>query len=67
MVQSGGNGKSEEPQVEVTFEHLDDETMAIQDRWIERDETTGERKITFSSEMRDKLEIEEEDEESESD
>lgn len=68
IVQSNnGNGKSEDPEISVTFEPLDDETGTVQDRWTRKDETTGEREVAFGEQIRDQLGIEEEDEDSESD
>lgn len=65
MVQSS-NGNSDQPKIEVTFEPVDDETQQVQDRWVEQDGTTGDRKITYGDEVRGRLDIEEEDEEPES-
>lgn len=66
MVQSNGNGKSENPEIEATFEPIDDETQQVQDRWVKLDKD-GRRGIAFSDEIRDGLGIEDEDDESESD
>lgn len=66
MVQSSGNGKSNDPEIGVNFEPLDDETQQVQDRWVRRDEE-GRSEISFGDELRKELGIEEEDEESESD
>ncbi|MDF5733806.1 MAG: hypothetical protein PUP92_39005 [Rhizonema sp. PD38] len=66
MVQSG-NGHGE-PKIEKVYEHLDEETHTVQDRWVETDEETGDRQIVFGDEVREKLGIEDEDDpESESD
>lgn len=66
MVQSSGNGKSENPEVEATFEPIDDETQQVQDQWVRFDKD-GRRGIAFSDEIHDELGIEDEDDESESD
>lgn len=58
IVQSNGNGSQENPEIEKVFEPLDDETQAVQDRWVEIDKLTGDYKITFSLEMREELGIE---------
>lgn len=65
MVQSG-NGNTENPEVEVTFEPIDDESRQVQDRWMRKDELTGERELSFGDEVREELGIEEDNEESES-
>jgi hypothetical protein len=65
MVQSG-NGKHDDSEIETVFEHLDDETQQVQDRWAKINEE-GDREIAFSDEIRSELEIEEEDDESKSD
>lgn len=64
MTQSGtgnGNGNTENPEIEVTFEHLDDETQQVQEYWM-REDTTGERKLSVGDEVREELGIEEDDE-----
>lgn len=66
MVQSGGNGNSENPEISVSFEPLNDETMAIQDKWMRKDEVTGERELSFGEEVRDELGMDSDDYESES-
>lgn len=58
IVQS--NGKSENSQIEKTFEPL------TQDTWVEKEEETGRREIAFSDQMRSELGIEEEDDVSKS-
>lgn len=63
---NSGNGKSDEPEIGVSFEPIDDETEMVQDRWVEADEMTGEREIVFGDQVRDQLGIEEEDEDTES-
>lgn len=65
MIQSSGNGKSNDPEIGVNFEPLDDETQQVQDRWV-RDDGTGKREISFGDDLREELRIEEDDE-SESD
>ncbi|WP_414756630.1 hypothetical protein [Anabaena sp. CCY 9910] len=64
VVQSGGNGHSQDPDIEKTYEHLDEDTQTTQDRWVEEDGETGDRRIVFGEEVRENLGIEEEDEES---
>ena len=61
MVQSSGNGNNPEPQVEKVYEPLDE------GRWIELDTENQRRELAFGEEVRQELEIQEEDEESESD
>lgn len=58
MVQS--NGKSENPQIQKTFEPL------TQDTWVEKDEESGRREIAFNEQVREELGIEDLDEETES-
>lgn len=64
MVQSGNNQPSgnghKEPEIEKTYEHLDEDSPAVQDRWVEIDES-GSRQIVFGDEVRSELGIEEED------
>ncbi len=67
IVQSNGsNGQNDEPSIEVSFEPIDDETGMVQDRWLETN-AQGERRITYSDEVRNQLGIEEEDEDTQSD
>ncbi|MBO3462975.1 hypothetical protein G7B40_001640 [Aetokthonos hydrillicola Thurmond2011] len=60
MVYSGGNGHKE-PEIEKTYEHLDEESHSVEDRWVETDEETGDRQIMFGDDVREELGIEEED------
>lgn len=62
MVQSNGNGNGNnpEPQIEKVYEPLDE------GRWTELDTETGRRELAFGEEVRQELEMPEEDEESES-
>lgn len=53
-------------EVEATFEHLDDQTQQVQDRWARLDKD-GTHEVAFSDELRSELGIEEEDDESKSD
>jgi hypothetical protein len=56
--QSNGNGNHKEPEIIKIFEPLDDETQAVQDRWVEIDLSTGDFEVAFSDEMKNELGIE---------
>ncbi len=58
--QSKGNGNNPQPQIKKVYEPLDEE------RWVELDTESQGRELTFSEEVRQELEIVEEDEESDS-
>lgn len=58
--QSNGNGSSDQPQIKKVYEPLDEE------RWVELDTETQRRELAFSEEVRQELEILEEDETSDS-
>lgn len=61
---NSGNGHNEETKIEKTYEHLDEgDTQTTQDRWVEEDGETGDRRIVFGDEVRENLGIEEEDNE----
>ncbi len=60
-----GNGNSDNPEIQVSFEPIDDETQQVQDTWVRKNEVTGEREISYGDEVRAQLGIEqEEDDES---
>jgi hypothetical protein len=58
--QSNGNGSNNQPQIKKVYEPLD------RDRWVELDTETQGRELAFSEEVRQELEIIEEDQESDS-
>ncbi len=58
--QSNGNGSNNQPEIKKVYEPLDTE------RWVELNTETQERELAFSEEVRQELEILEEDEESNS-
>lgn len=58
--QANSNGNNHQPEIEKVYEPLDEE------RWVEIDTETQRRELTFKEEVRQELEIVEEDEESNS-
>lgn len=58
--QSNGDGSNNQPQIKKVYEPLDEE------RWVELDTETQRRELAFSEEVRQELEILEEDGESDS-
>lgn len=56
--QSNSNGNNHQPQIEKVYEPLDEE------RWVELNTETKRRELTQAEEVRQELEISEEDEES---
>lgn len=62
IVESNSNGSREHPEIKVSFEPVDDQTGTVQDRWVRKNEETGEYEISFGDEVRNQLGIEEDDE-----